>query len=345
MDKQYLDYALGQLKSILAIPSPSGFTHQVAAYLMNTLEALGYTPQKTAKGGVLASLGGGAEDDALLLCCHVDTLGAMVAEVKANGQLRLSPIGGLMATNTEAENLRVHTREGKTYSGTFQLVNPSAHVNPEAGKTERTFDNMQAVLDEKVKTADETRALGIAVGDFVSFDPRTTITESGYIKSRFLDDKLSSAILLTLAKQLKEAKLAPKRRVYLHFTVYEEVGHGAAASVPPGVSEILAVDMGCVGEGLSCDETMVSICAKDSAGPSSYEMVNTLVEIAKEKQLPYGLDVYPQYGSDADAALRAGYDMRHCVVGAGVNASHGYERSHVEGLAATYDLVLGYLLR
>ena len=189
----------------------------------------------------------------------------------------------------------------------------------------------------------ETRALGLEVGDIVSFDPRFTVTETGYIKSRFLDDKLSSSILLAYAKQLKEENILPGRRVYLYFTVYEEVGHGSAAYCPADVTEVIAVDMGCVGKGIRCDEHQVSICAKDSHGPSSYDLVSGLVAAAKDAEIDYAIDVYPFYGSDADGALRAGYDVRHCVIGAGVSASHGYERSHVDGLANTYDLVSAYI--
>lgn len=342
MEQKYLDYALRVLEKIIRIPSPSGYAHQVSAFLMEELEGMGYQPKKTNKGGVYVDLGG-PEGDALLLCCHVDTLGGMVSEVKPCGRLKLTPVGLLSPNNTEAENVKIHTLSGKTYDGTFQLVDPSWHVNPNYEATSRTFDVMEVVVDERTSSAQQTRALGIEVGDYVSFAPRFTVTESGYIKSRHLDDKLSSSILLAYAKMLKDANTQPKRRVYIHFTVYEEIGHGGSAYCPADVTEVLAVDMGCVGKGISCDEHQVSICAHDTHGPSSYEMFRKLVTVAKANGVDYAVDVFPFYGSDADAVLRAGFDVRHCVVGAGVSASHGYERSHKDGLVNTFDLVSAYI--
>ncbi len=329
-----------QLKKLCAIDSPSGFTERVAEYLMGELKALGYEPQKTRKGGVVACLGG--QGEGLLLMSHVDTLGAVVSSVKRDGRLALSPVGGLRAENCEAENCLVYTRAGKTYSGCFQLENASVHVNDDYGGKKRKFDTMEVVLDEPVKTSEDTRALGIEVGDFVCFDPRTVITESGYIKSRFLDDKLSAAILLAYAKRLKEEGTTPKRRVYLHFTVYEEVGHGASASVPEDVVELLSVDMGCVGGGITCTEREVSICAKDSGGPYDYAVTSALVETARKAGVAYAVDVYPHYGSDAEASLRAGCDARHGLIGPGVYASHGYERAHTEGAENTLKLLWAY---
>ncbi|MCH5352715.1 MAG: M42 family metallopeptidase [Acutalibacter sp.] len=335
------EYTMEQVKRLCAIDSPSGFTERAADYLREELARLGYAPEKTRKGGVTVCLGGGAPErlDGLLLMAHVDTLGAVIQEVKGNGRLRLSPVGGLRAENCEAENCRIYTREGKVYTGCLQLCNASVHVNRDYGAAKRKFDTVEVLIDEPVKSADETRALGIEVGDFVCFDPRTVITESGYIKSRFLDDKLSAAILLGYAKELKEKKADPKRKVYLHFTVYEEVGHGAAAYVPEDVSEIVSVDMGCVGDGLKCTEREVSICAKDSGGPYDYTVTTALVNAAKEAEAAYAVDVYPFYGSDAEAALSAGYDVRHGLIGPGVYASHGYERSHIDGVENTLKLL------
>ena len=203
---------------------------------------------------------------------------------------------------------------------------------------------MEVVLDENVTSEEETRKLGIMEGDIVAFDPRTTITEKGYIKSRFLDDKLSVGILLGFAKFLKEEKITTKRKIYHHITVYEEVGHGACGTVPEGVTEILSVDMGCIGDTLQCNEHQVSICAKDSVGPYNYEVVTNLIKAAKEHNIDFAVDVYPHYGSDADAALEAGYDCRHGLIGAGVYASHGYERSHVDGARNTLELLKAYLV-
>ena len=337
-----IKYCLDVLQALLAIDSPSGFTDKAADYLMHELTALGYMPEKTRKGGVVCCLGG--EGEGLILMAHVDTLGGMVSSIKGNGRLTITPIGGLRAENCEAENCRIYTRAGETYSGTLQLCNASVHVNSNYGDTKRSFDTTEIVLDETVKTAAETRTLGIEVGDFVCFDPRTVITDSGYIKSRFLDDKLSAAMLLAYAKELKDSCRTPKRKVYLHFTVYEEVGHGASASVPADVVEAISVDMGCVGDGLTCTEREVSICAKDSGGPYDYSVTSALVQAAKEADVKYAVDVYPRYGSDVEASLRAGYDVRHGLIGAGVYASHGYERSHIEGVENTLKLLEAYTL-
>ena len=233
--------------------------------------------------------------------------------------------------------------DGLLLEGTFQLCNASVHVNGQYGDTKRTFDSCEVVLDEDVKSAEETRTLGVEVGDVVCFEPRTRLTASGYIKSRFLDDKLSVGILLGLAKYLKDTGTVPQRHVYLHVTVYEEVGHGGAANVPQGVTEAISVDMGCVGEGLQCTERQVSICAKDSGGPYSYEVVGKLIDAARRTGADYAVDVYPHYGSDVEATLSAGHDLRHGLIGAGVYASHGYERSHVDGVWNTLKVLAGYL--
>ncbi|MDD6033235.1 MAG: peptidase M42, partial [Oscillospiraceae bacterium] len=236
MDYQYAKYASEQAAALLAIDSPTGFTASAAQWVQKAFSDLGYEARFTGKGGILIDLGGKNTDDALMLAAHTDTLGGMVAEVKSSGRLRITGLGGLSPNNAEAENVRVYTRDGRVIEGTCQLVNASVHVNGEYASTKRTFDTIEIVLDEKADSAEETAALGIEVGDIVCFDPRTRITETGYIKSRFLDDKLSVGILLGLAKYMKDQGVQPERRVYVHVTVYEEVGHGGSASVPAGVT-------------------------------------------------------------------------------------------------------------
>ena len=344
-NQKYMDYMLEQLKQLLSVDSPTGYTKEVAAYVCKAYQDLGYRATLTVKGGVLADLGPAdtdEENNALLLEAHVDTLGAMVATIKDNGRLRLTPLGGMNPNNAEAENCRILTRKGKKYEGTFQLVNASIHVNGDFDDTKRKYDDMEVVLDEDVKTKKDTEALGIMVGDIVAFDPRTRITESGYIKSRFLDDKLSASILLGLAKCVKDESIALSRKVSLLFTVYEEVGHGGSF-VAEDTTEMISVDMGCVGSDLGCTERMVSICAKDSGGPYNYDVTSALAETAKEEGLDYAIDVYPHYGSDVEATLRAGYDIRHGLVGPGVYASHNYERSHMDGVKNTLLLLKKYI--
>lgn len=339
----YVDDIIEQTIKILSIDSPSGYTKKAAKYVADVYRKLGYEPIITVKGGVLVCIGGEEDENAVLVSAHMDTLGAIVSEIKENGRLRISPIGGMNPNNAETENCKIITRFKGNYDGTFQMENASIHVNKEYNTTKRSYSDMEVVIDEPVKKKEDVEKLGIMAGDYVCFDPRTVLTSSGFLKSRFLDDKLSVGILLGYAKYIKEQKITLKRKQYHYITVYEEVGHGASASIPSDVKEILSVDMGCVGEGLTCDEYKVSICAKDSNGPYHYDTVSKLIEVAKKNQIAYAVDVYPFYGSDADVALTAGYDIVHALIGAGVYASHGYERTHKEGILNTFLLLKAYL--
>ncbi len=343
IDRRYADFAWEQTAALLAVDSPSGFTGRAAQWVKEAFEGLGFDAKITVKGGVLVDLGGRQEDDGLLLEAHADTLGCMVCGIKGNGRLRMTGLGGMNANNAETENVRIYTREGRVYEGTCQLANASVHVNGDYSSAKRSWDTVEIVLDEDVCSADDARKLGIEVGDIVCFDPRTRRTAAGYLKSRFLDDKLSVGILLGFARYLAEEKITPSRRTWVHVTVYEEVGHGGSASVPAGITEAVSVDMGCVGEGLQCTEKQVSICAKDSGGPYSYEVVGKLIQAAKKTGADYAVDVYPFYGSDVEATLRSGVDIRHGLIGAGVYASHGYERSHIDGVYNTLKVLCGYL--
>jgi len=341
--KKYADFAVEKTVELLAIDSPTGYTEQASQYVFNKFCELGFKAELTRKGGVLVDLGGTNEEDALLLEAHADTLGGMIAEIKGDGRLRITRVGGLNANNVEAENCRIVTKFNGIYEGTLQLCNASCHVNENYDSTSRKFDVMEVVLDEDVSSAEDVKKLGISVGDFVCFDPRTRVTDSGYIKSRFLDDKLSVGILMGYAKYLKEENIVPKRKVFVHITTYEEVGHGGSCPVPSGVTEAISVDMGCVGSGLECTEKMVSICAKDSGGPYDYRVVKGLIAAAQKEDAAYAVDIYPMYGSDVEATLRAGYDIRHGLIGSGVYASHGYERSHREGVLNTLKVLKGYI--
>ena len=338
--KHYIDFIAEQLKALTAIPSPSGYTKNATDYLIKLLQDMGYEPELSRKGNVFVTLGG--EGEPLVLAAHVDTLGAMVRSIKDNGRLRPTTLGGHVWSTADGENCTIHTRDGKVYTGVVLNTEPSAHVADK--KVETLEENMEILLDEPVSTKAETLALGIQTGDIIAMDPRTVITESGYIKSRFLDDKLSASILLGIAKIVKDESLSFHRKVSLLFTVYEEVGHGGSF-VPEDTTEMISVDMGCVGADLGCTERMVSICAKDSGGPYNYDLVTELSNIAKEEQLDYAIDVYPHYGSDVEATLHAGYDIRHGLIGPGVYASHNYERSHLDGVKNTFLLLTTYITR
>ncbi|MCQ2428787.1 MAG: M42 family metallopeptidase [Clostridia bacterium] len=344
IERKYAEFAVQSTERLLGIDSPTGFTRAAAAWTLNAFRDLGFPAQLTNKGGVLVDLGGDdtAPEGGLLLMAHVDTLGGMVSAVKGSGRLSVTNLGGMNANNAETENVRVYTRAGQVYEGTAQLVNASVHVNGNYSGTSRTWDTVEIVLDEDVKSADDVKALGIRVGDIVAFDPRTRTTASGYIKSRFLDDKLSVGILLGFAAFLRDGKVRLPRRTFIHVTVFEEVGHGGAAPVPAGVTECISVDMGCVGEGLDCTERQVSICVKDSGGPYNYDTVSRLIAAAEAEGADYATDVYPHYGSDVEAAA-ACHDILHGLIGAGVYASHGYERSHIDGVWNTLRVLKGYL--
>ena len=336
MDKK--DYMLDQLCKLTDIPSPTGMTHEATAYLLAELTRLGFQPERTRKGTVIVCLGG--SDHPLLLSAHVDTLGAIVRAVKGDGHLRYNHIGGFDDNTIENENVRVHTRDGKTFTGTVYSTKASGHVWGNQSATPRSDEFLEIILDEEVSSRDDVEKLGIHAGDFISFSPRTVITESGYIKSRHLDDKASAAVLLTLAREVAEGRVTLGRKVYLSFTVYEEVGHGASGlATLSDVEDMLAVDMGCIGSDLTCTEKQVSICAKDSAGPYDWDFTNELIARCKRLELDYAVDVYPGYSSDASPALMAGMDIRFGLCGQGVFASHGYERTHVNGMLSTLALV------
>ena len=334
----YIDFITSQLYTLTSIPSPTGFTRKAADYLISELTSLGYTPERSNKGNVFVTLGGSGTP--LVLAAHVDTLGAMVRSIKENGRLRPTTLGGHQWSTADGENCTIHTRDGRSYTGVVLNNEPSAHVADQ--KVEPLEENMEILLDENISSREDTLALGIQVGDIIAMDPRTVVTESGYIKSRFLDDKLSAAILLGIAKAIREDNWNLNRKVSLLFTVHEEVGHGGCV-IPQDTEEMLSVDMGCVGADLSCTERMVSICAKDSGGPYNYDLVTALSNIAREHQLDHAIDVYPHYGSDVEAALRAGYDIRHGLIGPGVYASHNYERSHTDGVRNTFELLKAYI--
>ena len=338
MKNYYIESITQQLINLTAIPSPSGYTSKASQYVYDVLEELGYAPVKTRKGNVECVIGG--EGTPLVLAAHVDTLGAMVRSIKENGRLKPTTIGGHQWSTADGENCMVFTRSGKMYTGVVLNKEPSSHVAN--SKVETKEENMEILLDENVSSREQVTALGIETGDIIAMDPKTVITPSGYIKSRFLDDKLSAAILLTIAKWVKEEDIVLNRKVTLIFTVYEEVGFGGSC-VPEDTEDMLSVDMGCVGDDLGCTERMVSICAKDSGGPYNYDLITELSAICKANNLDYAIDIYPHYGSDVETTLRAGYDIRHGLIGPGVYASHNYERSHVDGANNTFVLLQKFI--
>ena len=330
------------LRHLIEIDSPTGFTEKAAQYIHSLLSGYGYRPVYTNKGAVRCSL---LEDDAssprLAVAAHTDTLGAVVSGVRDDGTLSLSPVGGLSLQMAEGEYVRVYTLGGKCYSGTFLLDNPSVHANRHQATAKREQWNMHVRLDEVVSSAADVRELGIRNGDFICFRPSYEELESGYIKSRFLDNKAGCFVLFEVARRLKEAGRGVP--VELFFSTYEEVGHGGACGFSPSIEELLVIDMGVLGDACDGKERCCSICAKDSSGPYDYGIRKRLVELAEKRSIPFALDVYPFYGSDGSAALRAGNDFRVGLIGPGVAASHGVERTHARGIEATIDLCVAYI--
>ncbi len=326
------------LSQLLAIDSPSGFTVGATGFIVDSLRQLGLNPTLTGKGAVKCSLG---EIPRLTLAAHTDTLGAIVSAVQANGTLRFSLIGGPLLPTFESAYVRIHTRSHGIVQGTILLDNPSAHANNKAATKERTTETMHARIDEKVSTAEDVRALGIGVGDIIAFDTRCTVLPNGFIKSHFLDNKAGCAVLYDVARHITAQGLTVP--VELFFSVYEEVGHGGASGYASTMEDLLVIDMGVVGEPLQGHETVCSICAKDSGGPYDYGFRTKLTELAEEFKIPHAVDVYPFYSSDGTAAWRAGVDARVALIGPGVHASHGMERTHIDGINATTKLCLAYI--
>ncbi|MED4782634.1 M42 family metallopeptidase [Brevibacillus choshinensis] len=338
------EYVVESFCQLANIPSPSGNTAKVMAWVSQELEKMGVAFKRTNKGAIIATIPGANEEKARLLTAHVDTLGAMVKEIKSNGRLKLTLIGGFEFNAVEGEHCVVETGSGRLVTGTILSTKASVHVyGREAGKAERSDQNMEVRLDEKVTAKQEVLDLGISVGDFVSFDPRVTVTESGFIKSRHIDDKASVAILLGVLKQLQESGTKLPYTTHFFISNNEEIGYGGNSSIPANVIEYLAVDMGAIGDGQTTDEYCVSICAKDSSGPYHYGLRSHLTKLAEANGLNYQVDIYPFYGSDASAALRSGYDIVHGLIGPGVDASHSHERTHREALDNTAKLVMAYL--
>ena len=335
-------YIISFLEELLNIPSPTGYTASIMKRIEQEAKALGTDYTYNEKGGMILSIPGRDGSRTIGLSGHVDTLGTMVRAVKPEGTLRLTRIGGFMMNSIENEYCTIHTRSGKTYTGTILSTKPSVHVYSDARTFDREEHHMEVRIDELVESAEDVKKLGIGVGDYVSFDARAVVTPSGYIKSRHLDDKASVAALFGLLESMKQDGWQPRHNLKILISNYEEVGHGAAY-IPSDINELIAVDMGCIGDDLSCKETDVSICAKDSSGPYDYEMTSRLIELAEAEGIPYAVDVYPHYGSDASAALSAGSNIRAALIGPGVHASHAMERTHKQAVLNTTKLLAAYI--
>lgn len=327
-------------KEILNIPSPTGYSKEVINFLEDECKERGLCYTKNRKGNLIIEIKG-QNEYTIAFSAHVDTLGAMVRSIKGDGTLRFSVLGGPLLPTYDGEYCTIITRDGKKFRGTFLSNAPAVHVFKDASSMPRNSDNMHIRLDEVVKNDDDVKKLGIGTGDFIALDPKTEITESGFIKSRFLDDKISVAILFSLIDHIQDNKVTPKNTLKFIISTYEEQGHGASSI--PEADEVIAVDMGCIGEDLNCTEQDVSICVKDSSGPYDFEITNEFIRLAKKNNINHAVDVYPFYSSDVSAALKGGNDIRGGLIGPGVSASHGMERTHEKGVMATLDLLINYI--
>jgi putative aminopeptidase FrvX len=331
------------IAKLTSIPSPTGNTNEAISFVERFLNNIDVQTKITKKGGLLATLKGKDTSKSRLLTAHVDTLGAMVKEIKNNGRLKIDLIGGFKYNSIEGEYCQIEAISGKKYTGTILLHQTSVHVYKDADKIERNQENMEVRIDEKVHNAEDVKRLGIEIGDFISFEPRVELTESGFIKSRHLDDKASVGILLQLIKQIKEENLPLPHTTYFLISNNEEIGYGGNSNIPPETVEYLAVDMGAIGDGQASDEYTVSICVKDASGPYHYGLRKKLTKLAIDHNIPYKLDIYPYYGSDASAAIRSGHDIVHGLIGPGIDASHAYERTHRDSIENTAKLLYHYV--
>lgn len=338
------EYVLEKAKDLLEFDSPSGFCFDIMDKIHTWADEIGYNFELTNKGCGVITIPGKSSDKVVGLSAHVDTLGAMVRSITSSGTLKFTLIGGPIVPTLDSEYCRIRTRDGEIYTGTFLSTSPAIHVFEDSSSKKRDPHNMEIRIDQVVKSKEDVEKLGISVGDFIFIDPKTTITESGFIKSRFIDDKASVACLISLLELMKRENIVPRYTTKVFISTYEEVGHGSSY-IPEDITEMIAVDMGCIGDDLSCTEYDVSICAKDSGGPYDYNMTTRLINLAKENELSYAVDIYPMYGSDVVAALRGGNNIKGALIGPGVHASHGMERTHYSALENTIKLLYLYLTK
>jgi putative aminopeptidase FrvX len=338
------DYLKRFLVDLLETPSPTGDTEYAIGSIESELMNLGIPTSRTTKGALMAHLDGLRDNAPKALTAHVDTLGFMVKEIKANGRLRLKAIGGIMWPTVDSQTVTVSTRDGRQIRGSIVLQNGAGHVNKEAGTVARTGENLEVRLDEVTSKAEETKFLGIEVGDFVYLDPRTELTPSGFIRSRFLDDKACVACVIAALEALQKSQLTPVQRTTILFSNFEEVGHGGTDSLPPDLAELLVLDMACIGTGQNGSEMTCSICTADGSGPYSKGLTDRLRNLADKRGIDLRPDIYVYYGSDGSAYWRSGGTAEVALIGPGVDTSHGYERTHIDALRDTAQMIAEYLI-
>lgn len=339
------EYLLRILVVLLNTPSPTGFAANAIEYVEQIMKDFSFLSiSQNRKGALVATWDGSENDSPRGLTAHADTLGAMVKEIKSNGRLKMTRIGGFAWNTVEGEGCTVFTSQGESFRGSILLTKASGHVHgSQVNDLKRDDTNIEVRLDARTADADQTRDLGIQVGDFVAFDPRVEVV-NGFIRSRHLDDKACIACICAAIKSIHEAGLQPAQTTTFHISNYEEVGHGAASGFPENLAELVTIDMAAVGEGQTSDEFHATLCVKDSGGPYHHGLNQKMRQLAEEFQIPHKVDIYPYYGSDGEAYWRAGGDVAVALIGPGVDASHNYERTHTEALIATTQWLIAYLL-
>lgn len=334
-------YILEEMQALVEIPSPSGFTKEIMDFIIEEVKSLGFSYELLNKGGVIVTIPG-EDKEVVGLTSHIDTLGAMVRSITTEGFLTIVPVGGMVMESIEGSYCKIHTRFGKTYTGTILSKSPSVHSYDDARTLERTERNMLVRIDEMVSSLEDVKDLGIENGDYISFEPHFESLDNGFIKSRHLDDKASASILLGLLYDISTNHLTPSNSIKIIFSTYEEVGYGASY-IPDDIKTLLAIDMGAIGDDLAGSEYKVSICAKDSSGPYDYELTTQLITLAKNESIDYVVDIFPHYGSDVSTALRGGNNIRGGLIGPGIHASHGMERTHIKAIQNTFSLLKAFL--
>jgi putative aminopeptidase FrvX len=339
------DYMIDFLVKLLNIQSPTGFAESAVAFVEKELSQFSQLQlTRTRKGALVAKWEVENDLPPVALTAHVDTLGAVVKEIKSNGRLKLSRIGGVEWPTVETEGVWIFASNGEKIRGSVLVETASGHIYGQDMKnTPRDDDHMEVRLDARTVSEKETRALGIRIGDCVAFDPRVEVT-NGFLRSRHLDDKACVANIVAAIKSLADTGRSPTRTVYFHISNYEEVGHGASSGIPANVAELVTVDMAVVGQGQESDEFSVTLCIKDAGGVYHEGLNKKLRGLAEQHGIPYKTDVYRYYASDGEAFWRAGGDVAVALIGPGIDASHNYERTHTDGLVATTNWILAYLL-
>ena len=339
LDETYLRQ---RLLEMLAIPCPTGFTDEIVRYVCRCLDQIGVDYQLSRRGTIIALLPGARCDCARAIANHLDTIGATVTAIKSNGRLALSPVGSWSSRFAEGGRVSVFASTGVFRGQVLPLLASGHAFNEQVDLLPVGWDQVELRLNRHVHNREEATRLGISPGDFVAFDSDPEWDESGYITARHLDNKAGASALLTALKAMREHDMQPAMDLYAIFTVTEEVGTGAGASLEDRVAEFVGIDIGPVAPGQNARETGVTLCAQDTSGPFDRVLTRYLRQICREHDIDHQTDVFRYYYSDANSAIIAGHDVRHALLTFGTDATHGYERTHISSLLSIARLLTRY---